>query len=203
MQPTTSENDIPPALAALAAQVGKLGWEAAKRLVVSKVGSVRPGDRFAEDVADAVFLRLQRNAQVGRYAPESEVFNLGRDARRLSGDDLITLYRAAPKGAGIRPGDFVADTAAEAGFYRHGGNVVQSIKVSRNTVIEVRGSSGGDREFVYLPPGYVPPPPMEWFADFKSFFEAARACAPENQGHRKPLKPMADPEENAPAFRMR
>lgn len=160
---------IPPELASLAKEIAGLSYEAAKRAVVSKTGSVDADERFPDDVADAVFLRLQRNAQVGRYT-EEDLQKLGRGAKRLSGDGTITLYRAAPRGTTIRPGDFTAASAHEAGFYTHGGNTIQSITVPRNDVFSVEGSVGGGQEFVYLPRGYVAPTPKEYFASFKDFY---------------------------------
>ena len=203
MPSSTPENDIPPALAGLADQIQKLGWEAAKRLVVSKVGSIKSGERFSDDVADAVFLRLQQNSQVGRYAEEADIFRLGRDAHRLTGEGSITLYRAAPKGSGIRPGDFATDTAAEAGFYRHGGNVIHTVTIPKTAVIAVEGSSGGGQEFIYLPHDYTPPQPIEWFADFRSFFEATRPSPEAKHGNTGEHDPAADEDDAAPAFRMR
>ncbi len=136
-------DDIPKELAALAKEVSGKSYEAAKRLVVSKVGSVRRGaERFDDDVADAVFHRLQRNAQVGRYASEEVLRGLGRNARRLDGEGRIELFRSAPRGTGIRPGDFVADTAHEVGFYAHGGNVVHRLTVARADVFRLDGAAG-------------------------------------------------------------
>lgn len=171
--------DIPDELKALARDVAGRSYESAKRLVVSKVGSVRRGERFDDDVADAVFLRLQRNAQVGRYASEEVLRGLGRNARRLEGEGDIELYRSAPPGAGIRPGDFVAGTAHEVGFYAHGGNVVHRMTVAREDVFGLDGSMGGGREYVYLPAGYVAPVPVEHFATFRAFYEAARTPEPD------------------------
>lgn len=196
-----SPDTVPPQLASLAREVRGLGWEAAKRLVVSKVGSVRRGERFDDDVADAVFLRLQQNAQVGRYASESELARLGRNARRLTGDGQITLFRSAPKGCGIRPGDFAAGTAHEAGFYRHGGNVVQSVNVPVDQVFQMDGSMGGGQEYVYLPRGYVPPQPKEWFGAFLDFFEAAHGRTPAAKDGPPPI--ASDADEPAPSPGMR
>src|SRR6185437_2932301 len=131
-QPTTT---IPPALAPLARAIQGKTYETAKRIIVSKTGSVRPHERFDDSLADAVFLRLQRVAQVGVYSSEAVVKALGRGAERLSGDGLITLYRSAPPGVGIRPGDFCTDDRHEAGFYKHGGNRIQMRKVPRADVI--------------------------------------------------------------------
>lgn len=167
---------IPPELASLAEEVRSRGYEAAKRLVVAKVGSVARGERFDDDVADAVFLRLQRNAQVGRYAVEAEVMNLGRNARRLEGAGRIRLWRAAPRGAGVRPGDFAAGSREEAGFYCHGGNVVQAATVAREDVLLVDGSMGGGKEYVYLPRGHVPAEPRVHFESFAAFWREARAA---------------------------
>lgn len=165
------ESEIPSVLSSLANEIRGKSYETAKRIVVSKVGSVARGERFDDDVADAVFLRLQRNAQVGANTSEPELMASGRGAVRLTGDGTITLYRAAPKGSGIRPGDFTADTAAEAGFYRHGRNVVQSIIVPRHDVIAVKGAMGDGREYVYLPIGYEPAEPEVFFPSFKAFYD--------------------------------
>lgn len=162
---------VPSILAPLAQEIRGKSYETAKRIVVSKVGSVSRGERFDDDVADAVFLRLQRNAQVGANTSEQELMASGRGAVRMTGDEPITLYRAAPKGTGIRPGDFTADTAAEAGFYRHGRNVVQSIAVPRHDVIAVKGAMGNGREYVYLPADYQPPEPQVFFDSFKAFYD--------------------------------
>lgn len=172
-------SDIPPELEILAREVFGRGWNSAKRLVVSKVGSVARGERFDDDVADAVFLRIQQNAQVGRYALESEVESLGRNARRLTGEGTVRLYRAAPPGAGIRPGDFATENRAEAGNYRHGGHVLHIATVSREDVYAVDGSVGGGQEYVYLPRGYVRPEPIEYFPSFKAFFDAVNAPEPD------------------------
>ena len=172
-------SEIPEALRALAAQVRGRSYESAKRLIVSKVGGVGRNERFADDVADAVFLRLQRNAQVGRYDSEAVVRSLGRNARRLEGEGEITLWRAAPRGAGIRPGDFAADSRHEAEFYRHGGHVIQSARVARADVLAVDGSSGGGQEYVFLPRDHVPGEAVEHFASFQAFYEAAVTPAPE------------------------
>jgi hypothetical protein len=164
---TESSTEIPAVLVPLAKEIRGLSYEAAKRKVVAKTGSVKPGERFADDVADAVFARVQRNAQVG----STNLSDLrGRNPKRLQGDEPITLYRAAPKGATVRPGDFAAGTAHEAGFYTHGGHKIISTSVPRKDVIAVDGSSGGGQEYVYLPQGYVPPTPKEFFGSFREFY---------------------------------
>ena len=171
-------SEIPDWLGWLAREVRGRRWDSAKRAVVAKVGSVGRNERFGDDVADAVFLRVQENAQVGRYASEAAVLALGRGARRLEGPGTITLYRCAPRGAGIRPGDFASDAAHEAGFYRHGGNVLHEATVPRDEVFQVEGTTGGGREYVHLPRGYVAPVPEVPFATFAAFYEAANAPEP-------------------------
>jgi hypothetical protein len=94
------------------------------------------------------------------------------------GAGTVALYRAAPRGCPIRPGDFAADSAHEAGFYVHGGNVVQRMTVPRGDVFAVDGSSGGGREYVYLPRGYEAPEPVEHFTAFRDFFDAANDPQP-------------------------
>lgn len=168
------ETSIPDELRSLAKQIRGLSYEAAKRAVVAKTGSVKRGERFADDVADAVFMRLQRNSQVGQNTSEDELLRSGRGARRLDGDEPITLYRAAPKGTTIRPGDFTAGSAEEAGFYTHGGNRVQTLTVPRHDVISIDGAVGGGQEYVYLPIGYVAPAPVAYFGSFRAFYEATR-----------------------------
>lgn len=184
---TAAAPAIPPALAALATLVRGKSFEAAKRAVVARVGSVQPRERFDDDVADAVFLRLQRVAQVGLNTDEAALAH--RKARRLLGDGTITLYRAAPAGAGVRPGDFAAGSAHEAGFYRHSGNVIQSAEVPRSHVLVVEGSMGGGQEYVLLPPGHKAAEPEVHFADLKSFCAAvdlaAEASSPSTTPRRK------------------
>jgi hypothetical protein len=166
------EQNIPDVLELLAKAIRGRSYETAKRIIVAKVGSVQPGERFADDVADAVFLRLQRNAQVGQNTSEIELQQLGRGAQRLSGTDPVTIYRAAPKGAGIRPGDFVADSTTEAGFYRHGGNVILKRVVARHDLIHLNGTMGGGQEYVYLPQDHVISTPVEHFGSFRAFYDA-------------------------------
>lgn len=166
-------SQIPRALSALAGEIQGKTWEAAKRIIVSKTGSIRPRERFDDDLADAIFLRIQARAQTGLYNTEEIIQRLGRNARRLEGPGKIKLYRAAPKGGGIRPGDFAAATPGEARNYVHGKNVVQSVTVPRGDVFAVDGSTGGDQEYVYLPPGHVPVEPIEHFDSFRSFYDAA------------------------------
>jgi len=169
---------LPATLQALAGEIRGKSWEAAKRVVVAKTGSIGPYERFDDDLADAVFARVQRNAQVGRWTDEAEIFRLGRGARRLEGEGRMTVYRAAPRGGGIRPGDFAAGSAHEAGFYRHGGHVVQKAVVERRDLIAVDGSMGDGQEYIYLPEGYKAPEPVVFFQDFRGFYDAAHGRAP-------------------------
>lgn len=171
--------DIPPFLRALAGEIRGRSYESAKRLVVLKVGGVGRNERFADDVADAVFLRIQRNAQAGSHDSEEAVHALGRNARRLEGSGTVVLWRAAPRGAGIRPGDFAACSRREAGFYRHGGHVIQNATVEREDVLALDGSVGGGQEYVYLPRGHVPGPASEPFGSFAEFHAAASTPDPE------------------------
>jgi hypothetical protein len=164
---------IPPELRALANEIRGKSWQAAKRTIVSKTGSIRPRERFDDDLADAIFLRIQARAQAGLYNTEAIVNGLGRNARRLEGPGKIKLYRAAPKGGGIRPGDFAAATPGEARNYAHGKNIVQSAVVPRVDVFAVDGSTGGDQEYIYLPRGHEPVEPVEHFDSFRSFYDAA------------------------------
>lgn len=177
-------HEIPTELTRLAKEIRGRSYETAKRIIVAKVGSVNRGERFDDDVADAVFLRLQRNAQVGGNTSEKELMASGRGAVRMTGDGSITLYRAAPKGAGIRPGDFTADTAHEAGFYRHGRNVVQSITVPMHDVIQVKGAMGDGREYVYLPRGYRAPEAKVFYNSFRAFFDDVSREAKLNEARR-------------------
>lgn len=177
-----SHERFPECLGALARELDGRGWDAAKRLVVSKVGSVGRGERFDDDVADAVFLRLQENSQVGRYASESLLSSLGRNAVRLPGGGAIELFRAAPPGSGIRPGDFAAASAHEAGYYLHGGNKVQRATVPRVDVFSVDGSMGGEREYVHLPVGYVAPVPVVYFRNFRDFYSALHSAPKDSVG---------------------
>ncbi len=165
---------IPGILKPMASLIEGKGFEAAKRAIVAQVGSVGRSEKFDDDVADAVFMRLQRTAQVGRYN-ESDVAY--RKAKRLTGEGNITLYRAAPKGGGIRPGDFATDSKNEAGYYKHGSNVIQSAKVPRRDVIAVEGSSGGAQEYVYLPENHTPAKAVEHFKSFREFFDAVNQPA--------------------------
>lgn len=145
-------------------------YEAAKRAMVAQVGSIKPREKFDDDLADAIFLRLQQVAQVGRYTTQSELAY--RNAIRLVGEGDVTLYRCAPPGAGIRPGDFAASSPHEAGFYKHGVNKIQAMSVRREDVVSVDGSMGGGKEYVLLPKGHVFPSPVEHFKSFRAFFEA-------------------------------
>ena len=165
---------IPSVMTSLADEIKGKSWETAKRLIVAKVGSVQRGERFDDDVADAVFLRVQRNAQIGRYGDEETIRRLGRDEKRLEGDEPMTLYRAAPRGAGIRPGDFCTTSKSEAGYYLHGGHTVQSRIVPRHDVIAVRGSMGDGQELIYLPVDYVEPEPRVYYDTFRDFYDSAQ-----------------------------
>lgn len=178
--PPSGPEPVPACLSRLADLIRGKSFAAAKRAIVAQVGSVRPREQFDDDVADAVFLRLQRVAQVGAVASEAELAYRG--ARRLTGEGTITLYRAAPKGAGVRPGDFAAGTRAEAGFYKHGGNIVQAQRVPRGDVLAVEGSSGGGQEFVHLPEGYTAPTAAVFFDTFKAFFDAVGSAEREGSG---------------------
>lgn len=165
----------PPTLAHLATLIGGKSFETAKRIIVSQIGSVRSRERFDDDIADHVFLRLQRTSQVGQFASEDILVKLGRDARRLEGPGTILLYRNAPKGAGIRPGDFASDDKAECSYYKHGSNVIQSARLPREDVFVLRGSMGGGKEYVYLPAGYERPEPIVHFTSFREFYDAVAA----------------------------
>ena len=169
---------LPPVLARLSLEISNSSFERAKRKVVSKVGSVGRYDRFDDDVADAVFLRIQQNCQVGRYANEDDLMASRPGSCRLEGEGSIVLYRASPPGTGIRPGDFAAGSRDEAGYYTHGGHTIQKMTVPRRDVIAVPGAVGTGQEYVLLPEGYVPPVPQVWFADFHSFWSAARGFEP-------------------------
>ena len=186
-----ADQGIAECLEPLARLVCGKGYEAAKRAVVAQVGSVARGERFPDDVADAVFLRLQRVAQIGQYTDEKALEYRG--AKRLEGAGSIKLYRCAPPGVGIRPGDFAAGTKEEVGFYKHGKNVVQTSTVPRRDVIAVKGNCGGGQEYVLLPEGYVAPTPIEHYRSFRAFFDAANravahqsALAGENSNRESP-----------------
>lgn len=195
MDPNGDGNDLPATLVDLARKLRGRSWEASKRLVVSRVGGVRPGERFADDVADAVFLRIQRTAQVGQYASEEALRTLGRNARRLEGEGTIRLYRCAPRGAGIRPGDFATDLPAEARYYAHGGHVLHALDVPRAEVFRVDGALGDGTEFVYLPRGHVAPEPKEFFPSFEAFWRAA------NPSHEPDASPDGEPSTAWPSPR--
>lgn len=169
----SAQPTLPDVMKRLAAQISTKTWDAAKRLIVSKVGSVQRGERFDDDVADAVFLRIQRTSQVGQYNSEEIVKGLNRKARRLEGDDTITLYRAAPKGGGIRPGDFCSPSKDETGYYMHGGHVLLTKKVPSRDVIAVDGTLGGGQELVYLPVGHEAIDPVVFYPTFRDFYEAS------------------------------
>jgi hypothetical protein len=141
-----SGQTLPKTLQNLGEEISGKSWETAKRIVVSKTGSVKRGEKFDDDLADAIFLRIQANSQRGQYDSEDDIWKLGRNARRLTGDHLITLYRAAPKGAGIRAGDFCASSKEEAGYYLHGGHVIHSIKIPPHDVIALDGKLGDGDE---------------------------------------------------------
>lgn len=160
---------VPELLQPLAKLIKGKSFDAAKRAIVAQVGSVGSREKFDDDVADSVFTRLQRTAQVGRYTDEADLAY--RKAKRLEGDGDITIYRAAPKGGGLRPGDFAAGSKNEAGFYKHGTNVVQKFTVKRGDVIAVEGSSGGGQEYVYLPKDYKPTEPAVYFDSIREFYD--------------------------------
>lgn len=164
------ESALPQELSALAKDVKGKGYEAAKRAIVSKVGSVGRGEKFDDDVADAVFQRLQRNVQVGAISSEADLPQ-GRDAQRMEGSEPITVYRAT-EGATIRPGDYVANSEHEAGFYMHGKNRVRKLTVPQSDLISVRGAVGGGKEYIYLPKGYEAPTPKEHYKTFREFYDA-------------------------------
>jgi hypothetical protein len=170
-----SVTTIPQPLAWLAVDIQGKRWEAAKRIIVSKTGSIRPGEKFDDDLADTIFLRIQENSQVGRYASEDIINNLGRGAKRLDGPGKITLYRAAPKGGGIRPGDFATDQKSEAGYYKHGGHVIQTAVVPREDCFYVNGRNGDGNEYIYLPRGYEAPTPIVWFNSFADFYRVVNS----------------------------
>lgn len=165
--------EIPPVLDNLVRLIAGKSFESGKRAVVSQVGSMAPREKAPDDLADAVFLRLQQNAQAGRYQSEKDLAH--RKPMRLEGEGDITVYRCAPPGAKLRPGDFAASTAHEAGYYKHGWNKVQAFTVPRQDLIRVNGSLGGAQELVLLPKGHVPLVPMDHFATFRAFFEAVKA----------------------------
>lgn len=169
---------LPPELVFLARLVEGKSYGAAKRAIVAQVGSVEPREKFDDDVADAVFLRLQQVAQVGRYTSEADLAY--RQAKRLEGAGTIILYRSAPPGAGIRPGDFAAGTSHEAGFYQHGVNTLQCVSVPRQDVLSVAGSMGGGAEYVLLPIGHVPAVATEHFVSLRSFLDMLRAVKSAN-----------------------
>ena len=102
---------------------------------------------------------------------------LGREARRMEGDGEITLYRAAPKGEKIRPGDFATDSASEASFYKHGGHRIMKRSAPQKDVFCVRGSCGGGQEYIYLPTGHVRGPVSEFFGSFNEFLSFATDLA--------------------------
>lgn len=131
-------SQVPDVLRPLSSKIQGKKFDTAKRLIVAQVGSVDRGEKFDDDVADAVFIRLQRVAQVGTYTDESELAY--RHAKRLDGEDVITVYRSAPKGSLLRPGDFASKNKHEAGFYTHGGNVIMPFKVKTCDLISVEGS---------------------------------------------------------------
>lgn len=166
---------VPDVLKHLVRLVEGKGHEAAKRALALQVGSVESREKIPEAVADAVFLRLQQNAQVGRYTTKKELSY--RRPERLQGEGTITVFRSAPPGATLRPGDFAADTRHEAGFYKHGINKVQAFTVPRQDVLKVESSMGGGQEYVLLPKGHVPTVPVEHFASFRAFFDAVHAPA--------------------------
>ena len=168
---------MPWALTDLAMQIGGCSPAVARRRIVARVGSVRSGETFDDEVVDAVFMRIQARSQVGAYDSEEVLRSLGRDARRLEGDGDVVLYRAAPPGTTIRPGDFAAADKSEAGFYRHGGHKIIKMTVPRSDVFALRGSCGGGQEYVYLPKDYERPDVAEFFGTFAAFYEFAKELA--------------------------
>lgn len=170
---SNKEPSIPESLKHFERVIRGKSYESAKRAMVAQVGSVNPREKFNDDVADAVFLRLQHVAQVGRYASEKELAY--RQAKRLEGEGDVTLYRCAPPNSRLRPGDFAASTPREAGFYKHGINTIQAFTVKREDVIAVEGAMGGGHEFVLLPKGHVAVEPLVHFKSFRDFFEEVRA----------------------------
>lgn len=170
-----SGQTLPTTLQSLGKELSGKSWEAAKRIVVSKTGSVKRGERFDDDLADAIFLRIQANSQRGQYDREDDIGKLGRNARRLSGDHLITLYRAAPKGAGIRAGDFCSSSKEEAGYYLHGGHAIHIRKVPAHDIIALDGNLGDGDEMIYLPLDYSPVTPIEYYQTFHDFYIASQS----------------------------
>lgn len=168
---------LPSVLLDLAKELSSRSRNSAVRHLVSRTGSVRREERFDDDVVDAVFLRIQSRSQHGLYDSEDVIMSLGREARRMEGDGEITLYRAAPKGVEIRPGDFATDSAGEASFYKHGGHRITKRRVPQKDVFCVRGSCGGGQEYIYLPPGHVRGPVSEFFGSFNEFFAFATDLA--------------------------
>lgn len=168
---------MPPILVELAMQIGTCSPAVARRRVVSRVGFVQSRETFADDVVDAVFMRIQERSQVGAYDSEDAIMALRRGAYRMEGDGDIVLYRAAPPGAEIRPGDFAAESRHEAGFYTHGGHKVIKMAVPRSDVFALHGSCGGGQEFIYLPKDYERPDVAEFFGNFATFYEFAKALS--------------------------
>lgn len=165
---------MPKTLMDLAMQISACSPTVARRRIVSRVGSVRSGETFDDDLVDTIFLRLQARSQIGAYDDERVIMALGRDARRLEGDGMIVLYRAAPPGSVIRPGDFAADSKEETGFYRHGGNRTIEMTVPRTDVFTLRGACGDGQEYIYLPKDYERPEVLEFFPDFRSFHQFSK-----------------------------
>lgn len=182
---------FPQELSALAKDIGGKSYDAAKRAIVGKVGSVERGEKFDDDVADAVFQRLQRNVQVGAISSEADLPQ-GRDAKRLEGSAPRTVYRAT-EGETIRPGDYVAGSEHEAGFYTHGKNKVRSLIVPSSDLISVRGAIGGGEEFIYLPKGYKATLPKEHFKTFREFYDAVHSTKGE------PIETPVVPKQNKDA----
>jgi hypothetical protein len=168
----STPEQIPSELTRLADKIKGKSYEAAKRIIANQVGSVKPGEKFSDDVADAIFKKLQRVSQRSPYATEEEIGKLGRDAKRLTGKEPMTVYRGTGR-AELRPGDFVAGTAGEARNYTHGGKSVREFSFPKEDFIAVKGSMGGDQEYVYLPKGYEPPAPIEHYGTLKDFHDAA------------------------------
>jgi hypothetical protein len=160
---------IPDDLHALATLVKGKSLTVAKRLIVAQVGCVARAEKFDDDVVDSVFSRLQHVAQVGRYTDEADLAY--RRAKRLDGEGEMTVFRAAPKGAKLRPGDFTTGTRQEAGFYKHGTNVVQKFSSLKQDLLAIEGSVGGGQEYVFLPKGCKPAEVIVHFPTFRAFFE--------------------------------
>ena len=163
---------IPGELEGLANEIKGKSFDQAKRDIVSKVGTVEGKEIIPNDVANSVFSRLQKGAQVGEYTSEQEIMKLGRSAQRLTGDDTIKVYRATGRN-NIRPGDFVAGDVHEAGFYTKEGKNIKGFDIPKKDLISLKGSMGGGQEYIYLPKGYKPPEVKNYFNNFTDFYAQA------------------------------